>query len=112
NPAAMVDPPKVTREEQTPLTPAQSGALLTIVEGHRLSALYHVALTLGPRKGELLGLRWADLNWDAATLKITQQVQSIGGTTRFETPKSSTSVRTLPLTVGLVARPRAQWAGA
>jgi integrase len=110
NPAAMVDPPKVTREEQTPLTPAQSGALLMIVEGHRLSALYHVALTLGPRKGELLGLRWMDLNWNAATLKITQQVLSIGSTTRFETPKSATSLRTLPLTAELIARLRVHWA--
>lgn len=97
NPAEAVDPPKAPRTEQTPFTLAQSRAILKAVKGHRLEVLYHIALLLGLRKGEVLGLRWVDFNEAAATIKVTQQIQTVDGETRPETPKSETSRRTLPL---------------
>jgi integrase len=87
-----------------PLTLAQSQALLDAVAGHRLALLYHLALLLGLRKGELLGLRWDDFDPTGGTLKITGQVQTIGGKTeRSNSPKSEASRRVLPLPITTVA---------
>jgi integrase len=55
--------PTLERKEPDPLTPAQTSALLTAAERHRLCVLYHLALTLGLRLGELLGLQWGDIDW-------------------------------------------------
>jgi hypothetical protein len=61
NPAMLVQKPKHERRRGIALTPAQSAALLAQVEGHRLEALYYIALTLGLRQGELVNLRWASI---------------------------------------------------
>jgi integrase len=66
------------------------------VEGHRLEALYHLALSLGLRRGELLALRWSDIDWDAGTLRVAQS-------------KSDAGRRTVPLGAALVERLREHW---
>ncbi|ROT25058.1 tyrosine-type recombinase/integrase, partial [Micromonospora sp. HM5-17] len=66
-------------------------------EGHRLYALYVVAATLGLRRGELLGLRWADLDLDNGTVTITQTVQRAGGKLHLQGTKTEDSDSVLPL---------------
>lgn len=102
NPFDMVDAPQVTREMIEPLTEDEAAALLQAVSDHRLRVLYVIALTLGLRKGELLGLRWEDLNLNEATISITQQVLDLDGQVVIGSPKSKYSRRTLPLTLRLV----------
>jgi integrase len=53
--------------------------LLAEVEGHRLYPLYVVAATMGLRRGELLELRWSDIDLDRGTLNVEQTVQRAGG---------------------------------
>lgn len=77
NPAFGVKLPKLPSDEPEPPSVEQVRKLLHIVESHRIGSLYHLAI-LGPRKGEVLGVRWADLDWDKAELKITQQVSTFG----------------------------------
>src|SRR5215213_11886082 len=62
NPADDVDPPKVPTQEVTPLTREEARGLLNTAQGDRLEALYVVALHTGLRQGELLALRWEDLD--------------------------------------------------
>src|SRR6476660_2524703 len=57
-------------------------ALLGVVAGHRLEALYRVALSLGLRRGEVLGLRWADVDCSGMTITITGALQRQGGRLR------------------------------
>jgi integrase len=76
----------------------QARALLRVLKGDRLEALYRVALSLGLRRGEVLGLRWQDIDFDTATLRIAQTVQR----TRtqgliIDTPKTKSSLRTLSI---------------
>ena len=66
NPAALVDPPRVKRSEVAPLAPEQARALLAAIERSRLGPLVTVALGTGMRQGELLGLRWEDVDWTPA----------------------------------------------
>ena len=76
---------------------------------YRLATLYHLFAGLGLRRGEGLGLLWRDLDWDAATIQVTQQVLLLKGKTVISTPKNATSVRTLPLSLYLVERLREHW---
>jgi integrase len=56
-----------------------------------------VGITTGMRRGELLGLRWSDLDLKAARLTVNQSLEWIGGKTTFKSPKTATSRRTITL---------------
>ncbi|WP_329362416.1 tyrosine-type recombinase/integrase [Streptomyces sp. NBC_01483] len=58
-----------------PLTGEEARVFLTATDGHRLSALFELALRTGLRKGELLGLRWEDLDLANATASIRRTLQ-------------------------------------
>ena len=79
NVADDVDPPKVHKEEVRPLTNAQARKLLNTVKGDRLEALYVVALQSALRQGELLALRWEDVDLEARTLQVRRTVTRDGG---------------------------------
>jgi integrase len=103
NVAMIVDAPPVEQYQATVLTPEQAQQLLHAVRGHRLEALYLVELSLGLRKGELLGLRWHDVDLKAGTLHITHQLQVIENKPVLVAPKTKRSRRTIPLSASLVA---------
>lgn len=97
--------PTIERKVVTPLTPEQTLLLLATVEGHRLCVLYHLALTLGLRIGELLGLQWGDIDWTAKTLTIRRQVQEVYGKIEVKLgAKTDAGNRVLPLSDRLIAR--------
>lgn len=75
----------------------QAKHLLTAAKGDRLHALYVLALYLGMRRAELLGLRWADVDLEAGTLEIVQTLQRVEGRLQFLPPKTDSSARTVPL---------------
>jgi integrase len=97
--------PTLERKEPDPLTPAQTLALLAAVEKHRLCVLYHIALTLGLRIGELLGLQWGDIDWEKRTLTIRRQVQEVRGKLEVKAgAKTGAGNRVLPLPPRIIAR--------
>lgn len=97
--------PTIERKIVTPLTPEQTLLLLATVEGHQLCVLYHLALTLGLRIGELLGLQWGDIDWQARTLTIRRQVQEVYGKIEVKLgAKTDAGNRVLPLSDRLIAR--------
>lgn len=71
--------------------------LLSATEGHRLHPLYVVAATTGLRRGELLGLRWADLDLNNGTLTVEQTVQRAGGKLHLSGAKTESSESIIPL---------------
>src|ERR687897_993167 len=75
NPAASARPPKIRQEEITPLDIEQTRVLLEAAKGDRFECLYVLSLTCGLRMGESLGLRWADIDLDAGTLRVNRQLQ-------------------------------------
>jgi integrase len=107
NVALLTDPPRQSATEREPFTAEEARALLAAAEGDRLAALYRLALTLGLRRGELLGLRWQDLDLDAPTLRVTRSLQRIGGAIVLKEPKTKRSRRTLSLPASAVAALRA-----
>jgi len=95
NVALEIRAPRTSQRERTPLTLAQVGTFLRGVTGDRLEALYMTATGLGLRQGELLALRWRDVNLDAATLTVRHTRNSRTGA--LAEPKTERSRRTLRL---------------
>src|SRR5260221_2240502 len=97
NVAALVDAPRVHRPEAKFLPPEQALAFLESVRGDRLEAVYVVAMPLGLRPGETLGLHWADVDLDAGTLSVRVGLQRIEGRLQLVEPKTARSRRHVPL---------------
>ena len=80
-----------------PLDLDDARQLLETARGGRLYALWAVAIGVGLRRGEALGLRWIDVDLDGGTLRVEQSVQRVDGKLRFAPPKTARSRRTIPL---------------
>jgi integrase len=106
NVAAMSIMPKTpTAVERQPYTPAQVADILAVARGHRLEALLLVGFHLGLRPGELTGLQWSDVDFDAGTLKVSGSMKKLvdGTLHRGDVKRSTAGVRTLSLPGGLLA---------
>ncbi len=97
NVASLAAPPRVPRREVRPLSPDQARRFLEAINGDRLESLYVLAIGTGLRQGEILGLSWADVDLDAATVTVTHALQRVDGRLVLVEPKSRTSRRVVPL---------------
>jgi len=79
NAAEDAYPPRIRRRERSVLDESQVRTLLSALEGHRLRPMYALALATGMRLGELLGLRWQDVDLDGGIIRIEAQLQRIEG---------------------------------
>jgi integrase len=102
NPASLVDGPRVGHYEIRPFTPEEARTFLTAMKGDRLEALYSVALTMGLRQGEALGLCWKEVDLEMGHLRVSQQLQRVDGETRLVEPKTPRSRRSLALPASIV----------
>ncbi len=80
NVVKLSEPVKTRTYEATYLTRAEAAAFLEAARGDRLEALYSVAIPLGLRQGEILGLRWSDIDLEARQLHVRTQLQFVKGT--------------------------------
>jgi len=97
NVAALVEGPRVPKHEIRPLQPDQARALLDAVRVHRLGALFTVALALGLRQGEALGLKWDALDFTTGVLHVRAALQHVGKEWHLVEPKSERSRRSITL---------------
>lgn len=70
NTCDLVSPPRRKRFEIQPLSMQQIRQFLIVTHGHRLEALFILALATGMRRGELLALKWQDLDLERGTLQV------------------------------------------
>jgi integrase len=98
NVADMVDAPRIPQREMAILSETQVQRLLEVAAGDHLEALYVVALATGMRLGELLALRWKDVDLEAASLQVRATLKrSEDGTFVFAEPKTIQSRRRVAL---------------
>jgi integrase len=102
NATEAVKPPQVRREEMRPLTAEQVKVLFEAAKGDRLEALYVLAVTTGLRQGELLGLKWDDVDLDASTLRVRRTLTTAKGGPQLTAPKTKGGRRTVKLTQSAV----------
>lgn len=79
------------------LAPAEARQLLAAAQDDRLGALYSVALALGLRQGEALGLSWEDVDFESRRLHVRHGLQRIAGQLKLVEPKTRQSRRTIAL---------------
>lgn len=107
NVATLVDAPSVQREEVEPLTANEARRILLAAAGQRNAARWSVALALGLRQGEALGLQWDSIDVATRTLTVKQALQRRqGGGLVLAPPKSRAGRRTIVLPDALVTELR------
>lgn len=74
NVVALTDPPPAAPRSRRAMGSADQAAFLAAVRGHRLEALYLLAMTTGLRIGEALGLRWAEVDMGGHRLTVARQM--------------------------------------
>ena len=109
NVATLVDAPTVRRPEVVPLSADDARRILAAAATERNAARWSVALALGLRQGEALGLRWDDLDLERPTLTVRRALQrKPGGGLVLVEPKSAAGRRTVVLPRPLVTALRRQ----
>ncbi|MEV7042526.1 site-specific integrase [Amycolatopsis sp. NPDC051061] len=90
-------------------TAAQTATFLREIRDHRLYPLFHLVALLGLRRGEVIGLRWSDVDLEAGYLTVSHQIRQVGATIEVGKPKSEASNRVIALdhtTIALLRRHR------
>jgi len=102
NVASVVRPPRVDREPVRAISPGEARAILDAVRGHRLEALYVLALASGARLAELLGLTWQNVDLEGGTVKIAATLRRVRGEWSWGVPKTRSSRRSVPIPAAAV----------
>ena len=98
NPTDAVIRPVPKQEEMQILNEGQVNQLLASASGHRLEALYYLAISTGARIGELLGLKWDDVDFNQRTVRFLRQIKyKPGELLIFSDLKTKYSRRTVDL---------------
>jgi integrase len=98
NPADGVTVPRQVQAEMKIWEEGEITRFLIAIKGNRNEALFHLALKTGMRQGELLGLKWSDLDWTKGILRVQRQVQRINNKGfLFSEPKTRAGRRSIQL---------------
>ncbi|MFI0775498.1 tyrosine recombinase XerC [Streptomyces sp. NPDC021212] len=97
-----------TKREIEPLTVKEGRQFLAAARGNRLWAAYELAVRIGLRRGEVLGLRWKDVDLTDGTITIRQTLQRVGGELLIAAPKTQRSARRVALPAECVTALRAR----
>lgn len=108
NVAASVDRPRVVQEEVVILAPDQVRQVLDALDGE-LAEVAGFALATGMRRGELLALRWRDVDLDRALVRVERAVEQTRSGIRYKAPKTRHGRRTITLPASAVRELRARW---
>lgn len=111
--ALVVDKPKAAKAKVRPLSEADVFAIEKVIAGTRLEARWHLALALGLRPSEALGLEWQDVDFGRSTVHVHQQLQTVDKEMILvPTAKTDAGNRVIPLpdyvAASLLERRRAQ----
>jgi len=98
NVAEAVKAPRPAPPEMRPLSPAEARTLLETARGDRLEALYVLAVQTGMRQGELLALKWQDVDLDNAAVSVRRTITMSKGRILLGELKTKKSRRTIRLT--------------
>lgn len=104
NAAALARAPRAERKPISPLGPDEARQLLAAAALDRLGALYTVALAMGLRQGEALGLTWDRVDLESSVIRVDRQLQRVDGKPELVSLKTPQSRRELPLPASVAER--------
>jgi integrase len=97
NPADATEPPRPGRTTVAAWDTKHALRFLEASAGDAFAPLWLLALSTGMRRGELLGLRWQDVDLPRATLHVRQSLVEVGGRLVFQQPKTASGRRGVSL---------------
>lgn len=110
----MVTLPKENKvKEIKVLTPEQQQSFINAIKGHELEMLFLVALSTGLRLGEILGLKWCDIDFNSGNLTVNRTLQRVTEISRDgnreskvieQLPKTKNSIRTVPIPKNILSK--------
>jgi integrase len=109
NAASNVAPPRVMSSEIEIIREDQIQIVLRKLRGRSIYMIAALALSTGMRRGELLGLRWQDIDLNSGTLRVVQSLEQTKAGLRFKAPKTKHGRRTITLPPSIAAELRMHW---
>jgi integrase len=106
NVASLVAPPPVPDDEIKILTEDQIGAILRHLAGRTLRPIVSFLLGTGARRGEVLGLRWTDVDFQKNLVRIERSLEQTKGSIRIKSPKTKKGRRNVTISPWLAAELR------
>jgi integrase len=97
NVAKLVEPPRVARTKNDPWTIEETRAFLREVRGDPMYAAIMLAIALGLRRGEIVGLKWSQVDFGSGTIHLGRQLQRRNGELYEDTTKGRERPMPLPL---------------
>jgi len=98
NPCELVDSPSWKGRAMRTLTPAEVEALFDVAKDSYYYPVYYTAVSSGLRQGELLGLRWRDIDLDFLSISVSRVLYKRRGICQFKEPKTARSRRRVAMT--------------
>jgi len=102
NPCENVKPPKVVQKEILYLDKPQTATLLGAAMDTDIYSVVFLAVTTGMRRGELLALRWADVNFDDRWIKVRRSLEQAGQKLSFKDVKSKSGRRRITISTATI----------
>ncbi|MFE5683956.1 tyrosine-type recombinase/integrase [Streptomyces sp. NPDC056512] len=103
NVVSLVEPPQVESRDLSPWSLDETLDFLTAARKDPLYAAFMLAIALGFRRGEIVGLRWQDVDLDKRVIRVRKQRQRVGGEVYDDDPKGRRRKQALPLPAICVA---------
>jgi integrase len=107
NPVTAATPPRVERTEIQILARDQMKAILHALRGHTLYPVAVIGLATGMRRGEIVALRWGNIDLDRGKVKVERSLEQTNGGLAFKSPKTKAGRREIPIPPSIVAELRA-----
>jgi integrase len=110
NAAEVIEPPRVASTEIEILRAPEIALILDKLRGRPIYPIVALALATGARRGELLALRWSDVDLEHARLRIERSIeQTVANGLVFKSPKTKHGRRSITLPVSAIAELRSHW---
>jgi integrase len=109
NPAAIAKPPRVQIREIEIITVEQAQKILQCLRGRALYPIIALALATGMRRGELLALRWGDVDLDVGRIQVERSLEQTKAGLRFNEPKTKHGRRSIKIPPSVIAELRTHW---
>ncbi|MGD9615131.1 MAG: site-specific integrase [Alphaproteobacteria bacterium] len=106
NPVAAAEPPRVQRTEIEILAPDQIRAVLDVLRGRPLYPVAVIGLATGMRRGEIVALRWSDIDLDGGRIRVERSLEETKAGLAFKEPKTKAGRRTVGIPPSIIAELR------
>lgn len=109
NPVAAAEPPRVERTEIDILAPDQVKTLLRALRGDALYPIAVIGLATGMRRGEIVALRWGDIDLDRGKVRAQRSLEQTNTGLQFKAPKTKAGRREISIPPSIITELRAHW---